>query len=191
MVRRALGNVPLFDLGALPPATADQPVYLCGTNCAREGYLHMVQGIPASLCNASCVANEQSWACTTLSRPVNTTSKCNMTCQADHDSFMARIQSPVLPSTSVRHRSLMQAPQNCTRPEPCPPTICNRAGAPETLCSGCLCTLTYTFAVSVLAGQTGSVPAKCGAAPAGTTFIGCFLHHHLRLQLQCSVAMSV
>ena len=166
----------MFDLDALPAATADQPVYSCGANCARLSYLQMVDGIPASLCNGACVANEQVWAYTTLSIPANTSSQCNTTCQADHDSFMTRIQSPVLPSTTMRHRSLMQAPQDCTKPQPCPPTICDRAGAPETLCSGCQCTLTYTFAVSILAGQMGSVPAKCGAAPPGTTFIGWFLH---------------
>ena len=171
-VRRALGNIPLFDLDALPPATAEQRIFSCGSNCPQVSYLRMVQGIPASLCNASCVANEQAWAYATLSQPANTTRKCDATCLANHNSFMERIQLPVLPMTTMRHRSLLQASQTCVVAQPCPPAICNRAGAPETFCSGCDCTLTYTIAVSVLAGSAGSVPAKCGSAPSGTTFIG-------------------
>ena len=122
----------------------------------------MLQGIPASLCNASCMANEQSWAYATLSQPANTTSSCNVSCQAAHDSFISSIQTPVFPSTSKRHRSLMQATPTCTPGEPCP--ACDPVNDPE-FCTGCNCTSTFD-----IFGSLGTMPATCGSAPIGTHF---------------------
>ncbi|KAL0042965.1 hypothetical protein WJX79_005358 [Trebouxia sp. C0005] len=50
----ALGNIPLFDLEALPAATSNQSVNACTSNCNLLTYLTMLEGIPTipSTCGA-------------------------------------------------------------------------------------------------------------------------------------------
>ena len=156
---RALGNIPLFDLEALPAATGDQGVAACTSECNQLTYLTMLEGIPSNLCNTSCIANEQAWAAATLSQAANKSASCNATCQAVHDSFIASIQSPLTATAARRHRSLLQGTAACTPVQSC--ILC------DTPCTDplCQCSVTLDFF-----GATGQVAATCQAHPAGTVF---------------------
>ncbi|DBA78369.1 TPA: hypothetical protein ACH3X2_008303 [Trebouxia sp. C0005] len=152
----ALGNIPLFDLEALPAATSNQSVNACTSNCNLLTYLTMLEGIPTSLCNTSCTANEQAWAGATLSQAANTSSSCNATCQAMHDSFIASIQASSLATAASSRRSLLQA---CT-----PVQTCLLCGIP---CHDPACNCSATIDAF---GSLGQVPSTCGAHPSGTVF---------------------
>ncbi|DBA87560.1 TPA: hypothetical protein ACH3X1_004585 [Trebouxia sp. C0004] len=154
----ALGNIPLFDLEALPAASSNQSIYACTSDCNLVTYLTMLEGIPASLCNTSCIANEQSWAGATLRQAANKSLSCNATCQAQHDSFIAGIQAPAIAiGTSMQRR--LQATTSCT-----PVQICILCDDP---CHdpACNCSMSVYISASLV-----PFPATCGTHPAGTVF---------------------
>ena len=156
---RALGNMPLFDLEALPAATSNQSVYACTSDCNLLTYLTMVEGIPASLCNTSCTANEQAWAAATLSQTANKSSSCNAICQALHDSCIASIQALLAATAASTQRHLLQGTTTCVPVSPC--LAC------DTPCLDPACSCSQSLYISA---QLVPFPAACGAHAAGTVF---------------------
>ena len=91
-VCRVFGNLVTIDISALPAKVNTTYIHVCGDNCSFVEYLDMVEFVPGELCNASCAANEVSWAASNLMLPVNV-SACNSDCQRQHEAFMSRSQS--------------------------------------------------------------------------------------------------
>ncbi|KAL3153917.1 hypothetical protein ABBQ32_013481 [Trebouxia sp. C0010 RCD-2024] len=150
-----LGNLPFTDTAALPDTTGTANVLTCSGNCSEVAYLYMVQGLPATLCNETCMANEAAWAQAELQQPP-TPAACNSACQMQHDSFLLQIQraDSTTPGSILPGRKLLDANDVIQQDgTPCADVV--RDDLPSTRITGYDCTTCDNSASAQYAAASG------------------------------------